>query len=359
MPKYKKRADGRFATRVYTGVIKDGKKQYVTLYSDKSSRDLETKVAEYCQKRDSGSLTEDTETSMYDYALLWLKNEKAFAEDNTKQMYSNIIQYHLKDLQHHTFEFFTLNFIQGIINERADKPRTCQQIKLTLKQIGKSAEYSKLLPIGTTEQIFDRIKLPKYRKKEKRPLTDEEKAILTTGNFTPREKAFVYILYYTGLRREEVLALSKADIKGGYINVNKALSVADSGSHIKYPKTERGFRKVPIPKALQDVLDDYTKDMQDTDILFQKQTGGYMTHDSYRRLWDSIRSKFGTDITAHLFRHNYCTMLCYQSATKHNITSKKIAELLGDTEMMVIEVYSHIVDSLESPEEAISGALDL
>ena len=65
------------------------------------------------------------------------------------------------------------------------------------------------------------------------------------------------------------------------------------------------------------------------------------------------------DLTAHVFRHNYCTALCYQMIRNRNISIKKIARLMGDTEKMVMEVYSHIIEELENAEEAIEAAVNL
>jgi integrase len=60
-------------------------------------------------------------------------------------------------------------------------------------------------------------------------------------------------------------------------------------------------------------------------------------------------------LTAHVFRHNYCTMLCYQIPA---VSIKMIAQLLGDTEKMVIEVYNHILLEKEDTASAIEKALN-
>jgi len=51
---------------------------------------------------------------------------------------------------------------------------------------------------------------------------------------------------------------------------------------------------------------------------------------------------------------NYCTNLCYQIPT---ISIKKIAELLGDQEKMVIEVYNHVILDKEVAQSAVEQAL--
>ena len=91
-----------------------------------------------------------------------------------------------------------------------------------------------------------------------------------------------------------------------------------------------------------------------------------MTKSAYDKMWASVVKKINlaaggtarapavTGLTAHVFRHNYCTQLCYQIP---KISIKKITQLLGDTEKMVIEVYNHIVEEQESPSEAIEDAV--
>lgn len=63
-----------------------------------------------------------------------------------------------------------------------------------------------------------------------------------------------------------------------------------------------------------------------------------------------------TGLTAHVFRHNYCTNLCYQIPT---ISIKKIATLLGDTDKMVMEVYNHIIMEKEDASIAVNNAMKM
>ena len=61
-----------------------------------------------------------------------------------------------------------------------------------------------------------------------------------------------------------------------------------------------------------------------------------------------------TDLTAHIFQHNYCTNLCYRVP---EISIKKIAQLMGDTEKMVLNVYNHIIEEKEDPASVINDIL--
>ena len=92
------------------------------------------------------------------------------------------------------------------VNRALDKPRICRQIYITFKQIPKMAVTDNYIGSGMYEMICSDINLPKYTRKEKRVLTPEEKEAMAAADFTDREKAFLFIIYYCGLRRGEALA---------------------------------------------------------------------------------------------------------------------------------------------------------
>ena len=102
--------------------------------------------------------------------------------------------------------------------------------------------------------------------------------------------------------------------------------------------------------------------------LIHKQDGSMMTKSSYDKMWEQIRKKMnraagGTDklrvihgFSAHTFRHNYCSTLCYQVPA---ISIKKIAQLMGDTEAVVLKVYNHVQEEKENVEKVVNDAIAL
>ena len=146
------------------------------------------------------------------------------------------------------------------------------------------------------------------------------------------------------------------------LKVQRAVFFDGNNPGIKDPKTENGYREIPMPEYLVEFLRHYKAD----GYLIQKMAGGLMTKSAYDKMWESIVRKMNlaaggtehvrviTGLTAHVFRHNYCTQLCYQIP---KISIKKIAQLLGDTEKMVMEVYNHIIEDQENPTEAIENAI--
>ena len=367
--KYSKSKDGYFRAKVWDGTYNaDGSKHRINLISKKSSADLEKKVNTFKDRVAKREYVSVCDISLYEYALEWLDTYKVNRSRNTYLMYRNIIDKHIIDLADIPLQSLTHARLQVLINDRSDRPRTCQQLLLTLRQVLKSAAKSQLIPINVSYELFDGLELPTYKSKEKRALTDLEIKAIKTADFTDREKCFVYLLYGCGLRRGEALALTKYDIslEKSEISISKSMAFDVNKSYIKETKTARGQRTVPMPRYLFDFLKEYIKTVNN--YLITKLDSSEMTLSSFEKMWEQIIKKMniaagGTDtiriihgLTPHIFRHNYCTRLCYQVPA---ISTKMIAKLLGDTEKMVIDVYSHILVDKEQVNNSIETAISL
>ncbi len=373
--KYKQGKDGLYRTKAWDGTFNpDGTKHRINLYSSKSSRDLENKVNALKEEIRTGQSRLPNEYLFQDYARHWLQTKKSVREKNTQTMYDNIVEVHfsfladvkLCDIRHSHFE-------QAIANA-VDKPRTCQLIYITFRQIMRMAVSDHFITKDDFEQICDDIALPKYKRQEKRPLSDVEKTALkdcfSSGVFTNRERAFLTLVYYCGLRKGEALALTRFDFhfdnSGDTLSINKVLIFDKNDPEIKdYPKTDNGVRIIPLPYTAGIFMREYISTLDGTN-LFYCRTCSHITKSSYDKMWTSIIRKMNTaaggtkafplvdDLTAHIFRHNYCTQLCYKVP---EISIKKIAQLMGDTIAVVLNVYNHIVEEKENVADAVSDAL--
>lgn len=369
--KYKKNSRGEYHTRIWDGTYNpNGSKHRVNLKSKKSSADLERKVNALRSQVENGNYVQNSDILFLDYAREWLQTKKSVREKNTQNMYKNIIETHLSFLKSVKLSDIRNSHFQLAVNKALDKPRICQQIYITFKQILKMAVTDNYIGSGMYEMICSDINLPKYTRKEKRTLTKEEKEAMASAAFTDREKAFLFIIYYCGLRRGEALALSIFDFSFEKdkctVSITKALIFDGNASEIKpVPKSDNGFRTVPVPESASAFLKEYISKINGTQ-LFTCRNGSLITHSSYVKMWNSIVKKMnhaagGTDmfpavtgLTAHIFRHNYCSNLCYKVP---EISIKKIAQLMGDTEKVVIDVYNHIIDEKEDVSEVVESAL--
>lgn len=253
-----------------------------------------------------------------------------------------------------------------ILNNADGKKRTQEQIQMTFYQILRSAVADRLFPANVYKTIRDNTASVVYKAPEKRPLTSTEKRAVFAANFRPRDKIFVYLLYGCGMRREECIALTifDFDLSAHEVSINRAHEFVNGKPRQKDTKSWNGYRTLPLPDKIFPDIREYVESLRAAGktYLFATQRGEPATLSCYRRMWDRITIAMQnaadgpiTGLTAHVFRHNYCTMLCYQIP---KISIKMIAQLLGDTEKMVLEVYNHIVLEKEDAVGAVNDAIN-
>lgn len=367
--KYKQNKNGLWQARVWDGTYNsDGTKHRKSVYSSKSSKDLELKVAAIAQQIREGNITLPSNISFVDYSRHWLQVKKGMREKNTQRMYKRVINSYYAPLGALKLVDFKHSDLQGLINSRLDSPRSCQQIAMTAKQVLKMAVADSYITQDAFYKITSDLAIPKYKAPERRVLTDIEKEAIRTAAFDDRERAFVYLLYACGLRRGEALALTPFDFKfapgANTVTINKTLIFDENTPEIKNnPKSDNGFRTIPIPDAVAGFLKEYVQGLSKPYLLTNIQGGDLMTRTGYNKMWKKIVRKMNeaaggseafpviTGLTAHIFRHNYCSELCYKVPT---ISIKKVAYLLGDTEKMVMNVYSHIIEEKEDVSSVVN-----
>lgn len=359
--KYTCGKDGYYQTKVWDGTYNDdGTKHRKVLRSKKSSRDLENMVKDFERDVQERKYIRTSEINVLDYSRKWMDVYKSSSEGNTQAMYRNIIDKHINALHDVKINDLAKIHVMMVLNNAVGKSRTQEQILMTLKQVVRSAISDKLLAANLYSDIFDGISLKKIRN-EKRPLTESEKKAVFKADLQPMHKAFLYIIYGCGLRRGEALALTRFDLnfKSRTITINKSLAFDGNNPYIKSTKNEVE-RTVPVPSQVIFFLESYCQGLKKPE-LFCTTGKRFITKSSYDKMWASIIRSLDAaggecnDLTAHVFRHNYCTNLCYQIPM---ISIKKIAELMGDTEKMVIEVYNHIILQKEDAAAAVENALN-
>lgn len=362
--KYKKRKDGRYCTKIDTGRDpQTGKRRYQMIYA-KTIAELEKKRAEIITSLNKGLYISPTVNETFGtYKKKWLQQKAICIELNTLQMYKNASKY-LSALDDLLLREITRSNIQDIINQNVSHPRTCQQIKITAQQIMESAIEDGLLYKNPCRKLI----IPKYKAKEKRPLTPQEDLLSDVSDFSNRETAFIKIIKYAGLRKGETLALYKKDIdfKKGVIIVSKSLAFEKNIPYLKEPKSEAGYREVPMPKELIIYLKQYTSNLAD-DLLFQNiKNGGLVTRQGYKKMWESIIKKMNKksvemnldyyveNLTAHIFRHNYATTLYYAG-----VQLKEAQYLMGHSTIQVLlDIYTHLEENNEAVTQKLNNYYD-
>ena len=256
--KYTKRADGRYATSVIVGTSPDGKKIKKTLYA-KSIKELDVKVAE-C-KIEVGKGTDFTKQSLLfkDYREMWWKGKQISINSiGTRKMYENVFTY-LTPLDYLSLKEISSDDIQAIINDKKEHQRTCVKIKVVLNQIFDKAIADRIIYYNPIDAVF----FPIYKAKERRPLTNDENFLTELDIFSDRERAFIMLLKYTGIRRGEALALTKSDfnLSEATLCVSKALEYDNNKPSLKSTKNG-STRYIPIPTNILGFITYYLSNLK-------------------------------------------------------------------------------------------------
>lgn len=342
MPKYSKRKDGRYVYQFSAGYDQDGKRIIKTVYG-KTVPELEAKIREYR----NGPLIRSS-VGVAEYCMQYVNTFKANRAENTIQMYRHSIDYHIaKDFEGMRLQDLTATDVQNAVNNLSDKRRTAEIMLVLLKQACSQAIDDGIIQKNPCKKI----ELPTKKKNvDKRALTDQEKEKIRTADFTDKEKAFVFLLYGCGLRREEALGLriKNINLSKMTLEVKQVIVFPDNAAVVKdYPKNDTSLRKIPIPSSCVPYIAPLISSKNDpNDFLFDE-----MSKTVYLKFWKRIKDKIGSyDLTAHIFRHNYATMLYYSG-----ITIKQAAALMGhSTTKMIMDVYAHI----DSQKEDVANKLN-
>jgi integrase len=344
MAKYKKRKDGRYSTNINVSRDEDGKPIRKTLYA-KTIRELEEKISDMRKNIKVGRIVTDENITVEEWAEEWLLLYKVDVEYKTLANYRQIIKAYInKSIGHMKLKDVKFSHIQKIINDKynAGKEKTAKEISITIKQIFKMAVEDNKLAINPAE----RVKSPKVTQNKKRALTDAEVKNIKKASLDIKSKAYLYTLLYTGLRKGEALALHWEDIdfKAQKLHVNKALFVRKNKGDIKIPKSDAGNRTLPMPSELCEVLT-ALRDNSENALLFPSAKGTLMSLTAFRRFWDKIElqminsgTPFKDDVTSHIFRHTYGTMLYYA-----DVDLKSAQYLMGHADIKTtLELYTHL-----------------
>lgn len=160
------------------------------------------------------------------------------------------------------------------------------------------------------------------------------------------------VLYWTGMREGELLALSPADIDldNKTISINRTYQRIGGKDVFTSPKTRKSKRKIPIPDFLCQELSDYIQSryMLDTDERLFPVTKSFLSHEMIRGCKNTAVKK----IRIHDIRHSHASLLINQGCD-----ALMLADRLGHEKVSTtLNTYSHLfphkqqelVHSLES-----------
>lgn len=222
------------------------------------------------------------------------------------------------------------------------------------ERTGEFFSYSYLCKIRTffssfLEWVEDRYSYPNNLLKTKRPKRRAPKSKMsfwTVDEFQkfidvvddPTYRCFFILLFYTGRRKGEILALSPEDLHGSYISFDKSLTrktLDDQPYKVTSTKADK-TQDIPICKKVQQALEQY--EPRQAPFLFGGDTP--LSENTVTRTFNRYCEIAGVkEIRIHDLRHSFVSMLIHKGANL-----MVVADLIGDTVEQVIKTYGHMYD---------------
>lgn len=150
------------------------------------------------------------------------------------------------------------------------------------------------------------------------------------------------ILYWTGIRCGELLALTRGDfdLDGRKLKINKTYQVVKGKELVTSPKTEKSNRVIELPEFLCREMQDYFELLYKIDNnsrIFQV-TKSYLHHEMDR----GSKAAGVKRIRIHDLRHSSCALLI-----NLGYSPVQIADRLGHESITITERYSHLYPSVQ------------
>ena len=179
---------------------------------------------------------------------------------------------------------------------------------------------------------FEYLKVQRHEKKLPVVLSKEEVRRIIDRIDNLKHKAIISLLYGSGLRIGELLALRKNDIDSERMLI-----------HVKGAKGKKDRYTVLSQKVL-DILRSYYLQFKPSDYLIEGQKGGKYSSESSSQVFKRAlkKDKIDKDATLHTLRHSFATHLL-----EDGVGIAHIQKLLGHSNIKTTLIYTHIAqDSL-------------
>lgn len=230
------------------------------------------------------------------------------------------------------------NFLTEELNQGISK-RSCKRRLSSLKHF-----YKYMVNVGyIKDNPFVFVSAPKVETKYPHALYKDQIAELfkrnaeRTDELALRDQAILYLLYYSGIRADELV---KLDVQSIAIK-DRVVRVLGKGNK---------ERIIPFTADCQKVLKTYidrerivllrkSKDM--TPALFLNAQGERLTTRGLEYILDAIEEKIGlfVGLHPHILRHSFATHLLENGADL-----RVIQELLGHESINATQVYTHVTE---------------
>lgn len=353
--------EGIWMTQTTIGVNPSNGKPIRKSFYGKTRKEAVDKMNKVLNDLSEGSYSEPTIITLEKWLKDWLSGRKPHISESTWITYETKIRVHIiPELGSLKLKDLKTRDIQKLLNDKFENgrtdgkgglsPRSVKYIYQTLNTALQQAKKERIINYNPAEAV----ELPKGENKEMKTLSvDELKIFLETAKSSPLYPAFI-LVFYTGLRRGELLGLSWSDINfnNGTLTVRKQLV---KGKKYKDTKTPKSRRTITLHKDAIEVLKNHKKKQneiklilgqtyQDNGFVFCTDDGKPLDPDNFSKHFQRILKRAGIPKSRfHNTRHTFATL-----ALEAGVELKTVQEILGHSSISITgDIYSHVTAKMQ------------
>jgi integrase len=215
-----------------------------------------------------------------------------------------------------------------------------------LRQVLAYAVRTKLV----AENVAKAVPNPERKRKEAATFGSWEELERVSLELPPERQSLPLLVAGTGLRPEEWLALTRADVdtKAGVLHVRR---VYTHGRVREYGKQSRSIRRVPLRQRVVDALAAHPWRL-DTPLVYPGGRGGYLNLHAWRRdeWYPALESAGLPKLVPYAMRHTFASF-----AIAAGVSLFYLARLMGSSVEQIDRTYGHL---LPDSEDYLRGLLD-
>jgi integrase len=349
-----------------------GKRKQASETVHGSKKQAEERMTELLRLRDTGMAVAPDALTVADLLRGWLGSDRDLAP-KTRERYRQLAEQqiipHLGGVKVQALRplavksWHTTLLTQGGAGERPLSARTVGHAHRVLhRAIQRLVEVGDIL----SRNVASGIKLPKVEQDEIEILTRDQIGTVLDRLADHPLYAIAATALATGMRRGEILALSRGalDLDRGLLRVERSLEETKAGLRFKKTKSRDGRGTLTIPGHLVEILRAQLLAQLElrmklgmgrpgpTDLVFSRVDGAPYAPDTLSRDWWRVTiSRELPRVSFHALRHTHASALI---AAKMDIVA--ISKRLGHSSPAVtLKIYAHLFDPTD---QAAADAID-
>ncbi|GFE45949.1 tyrosine-type recombinase/integrase [Streptococcus canis] len=350
----------RYAERYKDPYTEKSKKISVVL--DSNTRQTQNKAVRLLNQM----IDERLSVKNYDYLTFgklvdeWKESHSKTVKARTMRVYKNPIKkiqdFIKEDVLVKNIDVKILqSFVDSLKGKYADNT-----VNLTLQPLNLILEYAIRMEY-IDNNPFDKVVRPKRKKASKKALEEKYmesskfKDIITemrTYSASSHVSNFAEVIYLTGMRPGELLALRWVDIDfdAKKIRIQHTLDYSVNGhanAVLSSAKTDGSERTIDAPDRVIDIMIEelnYQKlEGLESDFVFISRNGNHLSINTVnRRIKKASEKLYGFTVTSHTFRHAHVTLLA-----EMGIPLKAIMDRVGHSDVnTTIKIYTHTTEKM-------------